>query len=457
MAVVQFSYDGQIRRFVTQFIRMLSNFQVEFGKDASGVRALQTIPVYYGDISRQAAMILRGNSENTLNAVPAMAVYISALTYDRDRLQNPYHESVISVRERTYNENTQTYGNAQDGIYTVERLMPAPYKLTMKCSVWTSNTEQKHQILEQLIPLFNPGFEIQNSDNYLDWTSLSVALLTEVQYTNRTVPAGSDESYDIAELTFELPIWITLPAKVKKMGVVTQIIANIYDQNGDFTAEDYTQGSLTTQRFTPLDCKVVFIGNTLTLYKKDAHMADGQIYGSKLRWLDVINFYGKITNGISQIRLLFPYPDGPHEIVGTVAYSPSDTTQLLYTPFAQTLPANTLPPVNAIIDPLNVTVDSNILTPATGTRYLILNSIGDPLSESPSAWGGSTGTLLIASANDIIEWNGSYWYVSFDSKTNEGVQYVTNLNTTIQYRWTGSNWVKAYEGLYGAGEWSLIL
>lgn len=457
MAVVQFAYDGQIRRFVIQFIRMLSNFQVEFGKDGNGVRALQTIPVYYGDVSRQAAMILRGNSENTLNAVPAMAVYIAGLTYDRDRLQNPYHESVVTVRERTFDESTQAYGRTQDGMYTVERLMPAPYKLTMKCSVWTSNTEQKHQILEQLVPLFNPGFEIQNTDNFLDWTSLSVALLTEVQYTNRTVPAGSDESYDIAELTFELPIWITLPAKVKKMGVVTQIIANIYNENGDFTLDDYTQGALTTQRFTPLDCQVLFIGNTLTLYKSDANLINGQIYGTKLRWLDVVNFYGKITNGVSQIRLTFPFTDGPHEIVGTVAYSPTDATQLLITPFTQTLPANTLTPVNAIIDPLNVTVDANILSPSTGTRYLILHGIGNAESEGPVAWAGTLGTNLFANANDIIEWNGSYWFVSFDSKTRTEVQYVTNLNTTVQYRWTGSNWIKAYEGLYATGNWSLVL
>ena len=74
---VQFAYDGQIRRFVIPFVRMVSNFQVEFGMNAEGNRTLQTVPVYYGDVSRQAAMILRNNSENSLSPVPAMAVYIS--------------------------------------------------------------------------------------------------------------------------------------------------------------------------------------------------------------------------------------------------------------------------------------------------------------------------------------------------------------------------------------------
>jgi T4-like virus Myoviridae tail sheath stabiliser len=455
---VQFVYDGQLRRFVTQFIRMVSNFQVEFGKDSSGNRTLQTIPVYYGDMSRQAAMILRNNSENSLNAVPAMAAYISALTYDRERMQNPYHESVMRVRERAYDPDTQTYQQGQDGIYTVERLMPAPYKLTMKLDIWTSNTEQKHMIIEQIAPIFNPGLEIQSSDNYIDWSSLSVVFLTDVTYTSRTVPMGSDESIDIATLTFELPIWITLPAKVKKMGVVAQIIASIYDASGDLS-EDFVQsaqGLMSQQRFTPMNYKVVLLGNKLALYKETATQSHNVVYGTKVRWKDMANTYGQITNGISQVRLSFDFPDGTHEIVGTVAYDPTDDTQLLFTPFENTLPANTLPAVNAIIDPQNVAVDSNILNPAVGTRYLILNAIGDVNSLPAAAWAGAVGTNLIANANDIIEWNGSYWTVSFDSKQS-GVQYVSNINTTTQYRWTGQEWTKSYEGLYQSGDWSLVL
>jgi len=41
------------------------------------------------------------------------------------------------------------------------------------------------------------------------------------------------------------------------------------------------------------------------------------------------------------------------------------------------------------------------------------------------------------------------------------VQFVTNLTTGLQYRWSGSErgaeWVKSYEGLYTGGEWSLVL
>jgi hypothetical protein len=328
----------------------------------------------------------------------------------------------------------------------------------MKVDIWTSNTEQKHQLIEQIAPLFNPGLEIQSTDNYIDWTSLSVVLLTDVAYTNRSVPMGSDDTtIDIATLSFELPIWLSLPAKVKRGGVITQIIASIYDESGTVDINSYNLGPVTRQRFTVLDSAVYYSGNTLTLYANNVNDAGGNIYGTKQRWADLVQSYGKLTNGITQIRLTFPYTDGTHEIVGTVAYNPVDPTQLLITPFVNTLPANTISPVNAIIDPFTVTVDSAILSPAAGARYLVLNPIGNAVSESAVAWAGAAGTNLIANANDIIEWNGSYWTVVFDSQREPNVQYMSNLKTTVQYQWTGNNWVKSYEGLYSAGNWSLVL
>jgi hypothetical protein len=69
------------------------------------------------------------------------------------------------------------------------------------------------------------------------------------------------------------------------------------------------------------------------------------------------------------------------------------------------------------------------------------------------AWG----TGIQANANDIIEYDGEFWNLAFESVEATNVQFVTNLTTGIQYRWTGQEWVKSYEGLYPGGEWSLVL
>ena len=233
----QFFYDGQIRRFLVQFMRIVSGIDVEFGKDSSGVRALQRVPVYYGDQSRQAAAILKGNSENTLNGVPAMAAYINGLTYDQSRMQEPNFVSKMNLREREYDADTGTYGSNQGDSYTIERLMPVPYKLTIKLDIWTSNTEQKMQIIEQLAVLFNPSLEIQSTDNYIDWASLTYVQLTDMMWSSRTIPASTEEPIDVATLTYEMQIWISAPAKVKRLGVIQKFISSIYDEQGAFSED----------------------------------------------------------------------------------------------------------------------------------------------------------------------------------------------------------------------------
>ena len=126
---------------------------------------------------------------------------------------------------------------------------------------------------------------------------------------------------------------------------------------------------------------------------------------------------------------------------------------MLFEAIEDTLPSNTLNPIDAIINPRNVAVDSALLSPTTNARYLLTASIGS----SGNLEGSVVWSDLVANANDIIEFNGAAWQVVFDSENETGIEYVTNTLTGIQYRWTGTEWVKSVEGVYRGGEWSLII
>jgi len=440
---------------------MISNFQVEMGSDAAGNRVLQRVPVFYADASRQASQILRGNSENTIKSVPAMAVHIAQIVYDRERVQDPTFVSTLNVRTREYDPATGQYTNRQGGAYTVERLMPVPYKLTLKVDVWTSNTEQKLMLLEQLMILFNPALEIQSTDNYVDWTSLSYVLLTDISWTNRSIPASTEETIDIASLTFELPIWVSAPANVKQLGVVQKIVSTVFDANGALLPESFnddgspasTSTQMTNAAYTFLNYNVYYQGNTLQLMKTTAAIELSQ---SHHQWAPLVDQYGKLKNGISQIRLM---QANGSEVLGTVAYHPTDGSLLLFTPYNDTLPVNTLDPVNAIINPQNVDITSTgLLNPAVRTRYLILHGIGSVYNTDAAAiWNNHGYPQLIANANDIIEYTGTHWIVIFNSQDIKDVHYVTNLKTGTQYRWQDGGWAKSVEGEYSAGNWSFIL
>jgi hypothetical protein len=453
----QYFYDNQIRRFLLQFTRIFSNFQIMYGAQGSENETLVRVPVRYGDWSRQAQTVAQDNSASSMPSAPLITFYITAMEYDRPRMQEPYFVSRTQVRQRTWDQDTETYETTQGNAFTIERLMPVPYKMTISCDIWTSNTNQKFQLFEQISTLFNPALEIQSTDNYLDWTSLSVVNLDDVQWTSRSIPVGTENPIDIMTMRFSLPIWISSPAKVRKLGVIERIVASVFDSQGDaneaIADSDLLLG--TRQKITPYGYQVLLIGNKLQVLRPSAvvnpmngNTDPQQFPASNEYWPAVIGMYGAFRPGISQIRL---DSAGGDEVIGTVVIDPTDERFLLFDVDADTVPANTMQPVLAVINPLLSGPGAGLAVATAGQRYLILEDMGDAGS-STLAWGD-----VVAQANDIIEYDGAQWNVSFDSHAISNAQFITNITTGLQYRWTGREWVKSYEGLYPGGEWSLVL
>ena len=460
-------YDGQIRKFLTQFIRILSNFSVETGKGANDTVTLRAVPVVYGDMTRQVANIIRNNSENVLQYAPRIAAYVRELNYDRERMQNPYHIEKQHLKERNFNEDTQQYDNKLGAGYTIEKVMPSPFRLEVTADIFSSNTDQKLQIMEQILYLFNPDFEIQKTDNYIDWTSLSYVELTSTTFSSRTIPIGADTEIDIATINFSMPIWLSPPVKVSKLGVIQKIIMSIYDDDGGITAGLIDGTLLTRSYITPNNYGLLVTGNQLRLLgstgtsvtsggdgfytgaNEPSNFDPFETFGPAINWKILLDQYGKVRNDTSQIRLM--QPNG-NEIIGTIATSTLDDTILLYNIDQDTIPANTLTAVIKIINPTTFAPP----TPANGDRYLIIDQIGDSTATvQSSTWG-----TLIASVGDIIEYNSSQskWLKVFDASHPDSTQhYITNTNTGIQYRFNGTEWVKSYEGIYTAGNWSIVL
>ena len=469
--MAQFYYDAQIRRFLLQFARIFSDFSVEYGDNQSGKNdTLIRVPVRYGDASRQAQTIMQQNSANDMPSTPLMTFYISGLEYDRPRIQEPNFVNTINVRQRTYDDSTDTYETTQGNAFTIDRLMPVPYKLTLNLDIWTSNNNQKMQLFEQIAVLFNPSLEIQSTDNYIDWTSLTVCNLETTRWSNRTIPVGAGNDIDIATLIFTIPIWISSPAKVKKLGVVERVIANVFDANGDASNAIMNNDLLlgTRQSITPFGYQVLVIGGSPGTVGRIQVLEQQQVVDqsnnsltppdsppSNLLWHNVVGMYGVLRDGISYIKL--EQEDGSN-VVGFVSYDPTDDRYLLFNVDPATVPRNTLAPVDAVIDPLRSGPGAGLIAAAAGQRYLFTEATGTFNQGYADAWAGTSGQPLVARANDIVEYDGARWHISFDSASSpDNIQYVTNITTEIQYEWNGNGWVKSYQGLYHGGTWSLVL
>ena len=471
---MDFFYDGQIRRYVTQFMRIFIGFKYEAGNGDQ-----QSVPVMYGDLTRQVANIIRENSENKLPTVPRMAAYITGMDIDTSRLTDPTFVSKVNIRERDYSvdgSGNRQYTGAPGKNVTVERLMPTPYMMTCKLDIWTSNTDQKLQLLEQIMVLFNPAFEIQTNDNYIDWTSLSVVRMTGMNFSSRSIPAGTESEIDICSIDFEIPMYVSPPAKVKKLGVVRSIIANIFTEEGDIqnlSSLVYNQKVSNDVYVNPRYPVLLFKANNGNPNDYDLSILDQnaaiQSLGldkkeftddKKLDWNAVLAALGSFTEGTSTIH--FRQPNG-EDITGTFAINPVDNYILLVT-LDKDSPGwteNTLlvspqypngkGTFDAIVDPTTYNPIARLGTIPTGHRLLILEDVAD----NADGWKNNDSTNTSIKANSVAEWNGASWAVVFDPATVENFTYLSNITTGIQYKWDGIQWIKSFEGEYAPGYWRL--
>lgn len=495
---MDFFYDGQIRRYMTQFMRIFIGFKYE-----SGDGTQKTVPVMYGDINKQVANIIRENSENKMPSVPRIACYITGLEMDTSRLSDPSFVSKLNVRTRDYSFDSAgadpTYTGEQGGNFTVERLMPTPFTLSVKADLWTSNTDQKLQLLEQMLVLFNPSLEIQSSDNYVDWTSLTTVYLESTNFSSRAIPQGAADDIDVCSLDFTIPIYISPPTKVKKLGVVRSIVANIFSENGDIVNlsnliydNQNPSGSFVTGGSGDATARVASTSNyPVLLFSAN----NGQQYDYTLTVVDpasAVRSLGLESKEFSNGKVLsweaifdqiggkpagsmvyFKQPTG-FELRGTMALHPTEINVLLVTLDPEGIPTNTIitsvvggsrGTIDAVVDPFNYNPIEKFGGAANipvGTRFLMLETIGHiDNADGADGWKGSDGSTsngsFVLEENSIVEWDGTSWEMIKTSSSLTNPTYITNLKTGIQYMWNGEYWLKSFEGEYSPGYWRFDL
>ncbi len=551
---MQYWYSAQLRQYRLQFIRAFSNFYVKTGRSGpSNTEELIKVPCRYGDPTRIAASIVRGNSENKILSVPFISCFISGLNMSAARRQDPQLVVPVQVNERRYDNELGRYTNDVGNRYTVDRYMPVPYDLTMQVDIWTENQDIKEQLLEQILVLYNPAIDIQTSVNPIDWTVLSyIEMQDSITWSSRSIPVGTENPIDVATMIFKIPIWINPPAKVKKQSIIHQIVTNIVQGSKDENSTEWTEyeffsRTITTPenatikveptndgRYVIYRCSqsgdttdpenlpnvtfaaqnpqlfsgmsFVWNGKTCTINSNtiDGAVADireaiagtnlnavvynetsmqlintsgddnvfvnvapgslealgieqGTYVGGKLAWWRLLQLYGSLKTYInygsnaSQLRLktVDDLDQTNSDLVGWIDIDQKDHNKIYWTPDPESFPRTTISPIDAIIDPQTSGPNINLPMAAIGQRYLLTQAP----SESSVSWG-----QMSAQENDVIEFDGNSWAVSFDASQNEGtMQYVYNTRSGRTYQWKEDHWSAVVEGRYLEGYWRLAL
>lgn len=199
--------------------------------------------------------------------------------------------------------------------------------------------------------------------------------------------------------------------------------------------------------FENLKLQVRIEGDRATLLNKAGGTTDND--GNLLSWETLLRPFGELSLGISNLRLRRGNdPSDPNnDIVAVITELDSTNLNVAVIDVDQdSLPSASLAAITAIINPSRVAPGKNLPASATGQRYLVLEDV-----PNNNYWGVTT-----AKANDVIEYNGSHWTVSFDSSANTEA-IVLNTTTSLLYEWRASQWISVFEGTYQNGWWRLYL
>lgn len=216
-----FYYDGQLTRYVNQFMAIFQGLQVQVGKWNNEDIRLVPVDVHYGHMDRVVASLMADNVQNKPLKLPTMSVYMSGLNIAMNRARG-----VGQQRRSAY---VPVGGLVPDDIEVVHQRMPVPYNLSFDLNIFVSNTNQHFQIMEQILPLFDPSLTIQTSDAVFDWTRMTKVELKDIML-NTNFPIGTDKRIIQSKIVFEMQIEIDTPAEVRK-----DIIERIYLRIGSVT------------------------------------------------------------------------------------------------------------------------------------------------------------------------------------------------------------------------------
>lgn len=243
-------YNQQLRSYVLQFCAIFSGLQVRVGKSGTPTvvtpppttdpcppvsqptpttaqdERLITVPIAYAHRDRVVASILAANTQNKPLRLPTMSAYLKGLDLALNRLHGTGQE-----RRSAY---TPVGGLVPDDMRTVYQRMPLQYDLEMELGLYASNTDQHFQMLEQILPLFEPQLNIQTSDGIFDWTRLTCVTLKSIN-VDSNYPIGTDRRIIQSTLNFTVNAYLDMPADVR-----ANVIHKIFVRIGAVNTADAT-------------------------------------------------------------------------------------------------------------------------------------------------------------------------------------------------------------------------
>ena len=225
----EYYYNEQLRTYILQFMAIFAGLQVKVGQSADAPPRLINVPIVYGDHDRVVSSILADNTQNKVLRLPAMSAYLRNLSLSKDRM--------VGTGAERRNSYVPVGGLVPDDISVIHQRRPICYDAEIELFLYASNTDQMFQMLEQILPLFDPQLSIQRSDGPFDMGRITHVELTSISKETQ-YPSGTARRLVQHTLVFNMPVYIHVPAIVRKNFIEKIFLRIGAVNNGAITSEE---------------------------------------------------------------------------------------------------------------------------------------------------------------------------------------------------------------------------
>lgn len=210
-------YWGTIRKSVIAFGNLFNNIYIDRLNSSGEVTQTLKVPLSYSPKSKFLARISAIPNAPEIKPVevivPRMAFEMVGIQYD------PNRKISLVQQSRTVNSNSTATLNTQ--------YAPTPYNIDVNLYAYTKNQDDGLQIIEQILPYFNPDFNLTlNTIPELNIKNDLPVLLNSVQYEDDYEGDFTQRRAIIWTLNFTLKLNFFGP--VNKQGIIRRTTVNTF-------------------------------------------------------------------------------------------------------------------------------------------------------------------------------------------------------------------------------------
>ena len=254
-------YHETMRKVVVAFGTIFNNINIVRTNSSGAVTQSMKVPLAYGPKQK---FLTRLREDPNLNkkvalTLPRIGFEISGIAYDPSRKLNS-----IQKFKKT--------NNSDSGKTMSSQFMPVPYNMDFELVVMAKQSDDALQIVEQILPFFQPDYTITLNDNTSMGTTRDVPIiLTGVTYSDEYEGSFEDRRVLTYTMSFTAKFYLYGPVTSDKVIKTVQV-----DQYADLPERSPTREQRYSVSPTPItaDADDNFGFNETTSFFEDAKNFD---------------------------------------------------------------------------------------------------------------------------------------------------------------------------------------